>query len=339
MQLGMIGLGRMGANMVRRLMHGGHRCVVHDIVPAAVHSLASEGAAGATELDGFVAQLATPRVVWLMVPAAAVDATLDVLVPRLDADDIVIDGGNSWYRDDIVRASRLSERGVHFVDCGTSGGVLGLERGYCLMIGGTPAIVRRLDPVFVTLAPGPGSIPKTPGRAQFSRTAEHGYLHCGPHGAGHFVKMIHNGIEYGLMAAYAEGLNILRHAGAGARLATIDAETALLGDAAAYQFDFNLADITEVWRRGSVITSWLLDLTASALARDPTLENFNGRVADSGEGRWALQAAIDEAVPANVLAAALLSRFSSRGQADFQNRVLSAMRLEFGGHVEKSDAS
>ena len=339
MQLGMIGLGRMGANMVRRLMHGGHRCIVHDIVPAAVHSLASEGAVGATELDAFVAQLATPRVVWLMVPAAAVDATLDALLPRLDADDVVIDGGNSWYRDDIVRAGRLSERGVHFVDCGTSGGVFGLERGYCLMIGGEPAIVRRLDPVFVTLAPGPGSIPKTQGREQFSGTAEQGYLHCGPNGAGHFVKMVHNGIEYGLMAAYAEGLNILRHAGTGDRLATVDAETSPLRDAAAYPFDFNLADITEVWRRGSVITSWLLDLTATGLARDPSLEHFNGRVADSGEGRWALQAAIDEAVPANVLAAALFARFSSRGQSDFQNRVLSAMRLEFGGHVEKGTAS
>jgi 6-phosphogluconate dehydrogenase len=335
MQLGMIGLGRMGANMVRRLMGGGHRCVVHDIAPATVHALASEGAVGATELDDFVKQLPTPRVVWLMVPAAAVDATLDALVPKLDADDVVIDGGNSWYRDDIVRAERLSERGVHFVDCGTSGGVRGLERGYCLMIGGGAAIVRRLDPVFVTLAPGPGSIAKTPDRRQLSDTAEHGYLHCGPNGAGHFVKMIHNGIEYGLMAAYAEGLNILRHAGAGARAATVDAETAPLRDTAAYQYDFNLADITEVWRRGSVITSWLLDLTAAALARDPGLENFNGRVADSGEGRWALQAAIDEAVPASVLATALFARFTSRDQADFQNRVLSAMRFEFGGHVEK----
>jgi 6-phosphogluconate dehydrogenase len=338
MQLGMIGLGRMGANMVRRLMHGGHECVVHDLVPATVQALASEGAAGATELDDFVARLAKPRVVWLMVPAAAVDATLDALLPKLDADDVVIDGGNSWYRDDIARAARLAERGVHFVDCGTSGGVRGLERGYCLMIGGEAAIVRRLDPLFVTLAPGPGSIPKTVGRERFSATAELGYLHCGPNGAGHFVKMIHNGIEYGLMAAYAEGLNILRHAGAGARTATIDAETAPLRDAAAYQYDFNLADITEVWRRGSVITSWLLDLTAAALARDPGLDKFNGRVADSGEGRWALQAAIDEAVPANVLAAALFGRFSSRDQADFQNRVLSAMRLEFGGHVEKSAA-
>jgi 6-phosphogluconate dehydrogenase len=338
MELGMIGLGRMGANMVRRLMNGGHTCIVHDIVPAAVAAMAREGAVAATELEDFVARLPTPRVVWLMVPAAAVDATLDALVPKLGADDVVIDGGNSWYRDDITRAARLAERGVHFVDCGTSGGVLGLERGYCLMIGGEAALVRRLDPIFVTLAPGPGSIPRTPGREHGTGTAELGYLHCGPNGAGHFVKMIHNGIEYGLMAAYAEGLNILRHAGAGERRTIVDAETAPLGDATAYHFQFNLADITEVWRRGSVITSWLLDLAATALARDPTLEKFNGRVADSGEGRWALQAAIDEAVPANMLAAALFSRFSSRDQADFQNRVLSAMRLEFGGHVEKSEA-
>jgi len=323
----------MGANMVRRLMRGGHKCVAYDVAPAAVHALASEGAAGAMELDDFISQLAKPRTVWLMVPAASVDATLDVLVPKLDAGDVVIDGGNSYYRDDIVRAARLSERGLHFVDCGTSGGILGLERGYCLMIGGEAAIVRRLDPVFRTLAPGPGTIPPTPGREQ--GTAEHGYLHCGPNGAGHFVKMIHNGIEYGLMAAYAEGLNILRHAGVGTRVATVDAETTQLRDATAYQFDFNLADITEVWRRGSVITSWLLDLTATALARDPSLDGFTGQVSDSGEGRWALQAAIDEAVPAHVLAAALLERFSSRGQADFQNRVLSAMRLEFGGHIEK----
>ena len=339
MQLGMIGLGRMGANMVRRLMRGGHECVVHDVVPAAVHRLAGEGATGATEVDDFVAQLATPRIVWLMVPAASVDATLDTLVPRLDAGDIVIDGGNSYYRDDIERAARLAARGVHFVDCGTSGGVFGLERGYCLMIGGEAEIVRHLDPLFVALAPGPGSIPKTPGREKREATAEHGYLHCGPSGAGHFVKMVHNGIEYGLMAAYAEGLNILNHAGAGARVATADAETAPLRDPSAYQFDFNLADITEVWRRGSVITSWLLDLTAAALVRDPGLEQFNGHVSDSGEGRWALQAAIDEAVPANVLATALLARFSSRGQADFQNRVLSAMRFGFGGHLEKSGGS
>ena len=331
----MIGLGRMGANMVRRLMRGGHECVVYDVAPAAVHALAGEGAAGATELDDFVSQLAAPRTVWLMVPAASVDATLDALVPKLDAGDVVIDGGNSHYRDDIVRAARLSALGLHFVDCGTSGGVLGLERGYCLMIGGADAIVRRLEPVFATLAPGPGSIPRTPQREEPGGTAEHGFLHCGPNGAGHFVKMVHNGIEYGLMAAYAEGLNILKHAGVGAHVAPVDAETTQLRDAAAYQFDFDLANITEVWRRGSVITSWLLDLTAAALARDPALDGFTGRVSDSGEGRWALQAAMDEAVPAHVLAAALLARFSSRGHADFQNRVLSAMRLEFGGHLEQ----
>ena len=336
MQLGMIGLGRMGANMVRRLMRGGHHCVVHDLAPAAVHTLANEGAAGATELDGFVSQLAKPRIAWLMVPAGSVDATLDALIPKLDAGDIVIDGGNSHYRDDILRAARLAERGLHFVDCGTSGGVLGLDRGYCLMIGGETEIVRRLDPVFATLAPGRGSIPTTPERDHDAGTAELGYLHCGPNGAGHFVKMVHNGIEYGMMAAYAEGLNILKHAGIGLRSGTSDAETTPLRETSAYQFDFNLADITEVWRRGSVITSWLLDLTATALARDPGLDGFSGHVSDSGEGRWALQAAIDEAVPANILAAALFGRFSSRGQADFQNRVLSAMRLEFGGHVERT---
>ena len=336
MQLGMIGLGRMGANMVRRLMRGGHQCVVHDLAPAAVHTLANEGAAGATELDDFVSQLAKPRIAWLMVPAGSVDATLDALIPKLDAGDIVIDGGNSHYRDDILRAARLAERGLHFVDCGTSGGVLGLDRGYCLMIGGETEIVRRLDPVFATLAPGRGSIPTTPERDHDAGTAELGYLHCGPNGAGHFVKMVHNGIEYGMMAAYAEGLNILKHAGIGLRSGTSDAETTPLRETSAYQFDFNLADITEVWRRGSVITSWLLDLTATALARDPGLDGFSGHVSDSGEGRWALRAAIDEAVPANILAAALFGRFSSRGQADFQNRVLSAMRLEFGGHVERT---
>jgi 6-phosphogluconate dehydrogenase len=336
MQLGMIGLGRMGANMVHRLMRGGHECIVYDVASEAVHKLASEGATGATELDDFVAQLARPRVVWLMVPAAAVDATLDALVPKLESGDIVIDGGNSYYRDGIDRAARLAERALHFVDCGTSGGVLGLERGYCLMIGGEAKIVRHLDPVFVTLAPGRGSIPETPGRNQLDGTADYGYLHCGPNGAGHFVKMVHNGIEYGLMAAYAEGLNILRHSGVGTSVANADAETTPLRDPNAYQFDLNLADITEVWRRGSVITSWLLDLTATALAEDPELERFDGHVSDSGEGRWALKAAIDEAVPAYVLSAALFSRFSSRGQADFQNRVLSAMRFEFGGHIEKS---
>ena len=336
MQLGMIGLGRMGANMVRRLMRDGHDCTVYDVAPDAVHALSREGAAGAGELDDFVAQLARPRVVWLMVPAAAVDATLDALMPKLESGDIVIDGGNSNYRDGIDRAARLAERELHFVDCGTSGGVLGLERGYCLMIGGETDIVQHLDPIFVTLAPGRGTLATTRGREQHQGTAEYGYLHCGPCGAGHFVKMVHNGIEYGLMAAYAEGLNILKHSGIGRTLAAADAETTPIRDPSAYRFDLNVADITEVWRHGSVITSWLLDLTASALAQDPQLEKFDGHVADSGEGRWALNAAIDEGVPAYVLSAALFSRFSSRGLADFQNRILSAMRFEFGGHIEKS---
>jgi 6-phosphogluconate dehydrogenase len=336
MQLGMIGLGRMGASMVRRLLRGGHECVVHDVAAEAVHRLAGEGATGAIELDALVAQLARPRIIWVMVPAAAVDATLDALVPRLDAGDVVIDGGNSYYRDDIVRARRLADRGMHYVDCGTSGGVLGLERGYCLMIGGEADVVRRLDPIFATLAPGSGALAPTPGRGRRGGTAESGYLHCGPAGAGHFVKMVHNGIEYGLMAAYSEGLNILKHAGVGNSTSAPDAETTPLRDPTAYQYDFNLADITEVWRRGSVIASWLLDLTAAALAADPALDRFTGRVSDSGEGRWTLEAAIDEAVPANVLAAALFGRFSSRGEADFQNRLLSAMRFEFGGHVERA---
>jgi 6-phosphogluconate dehydrogenase len=336
MQLGMIGLGRMGANMVRRLMHGGHECVVHDMAAERVRGLADEGAIGATVLDDLAARLATPRAVWLMVPAAAVDATLDALVPRLDAGDVVIDGGNSYYRDDIVRAKRLADRGLHYVDCGTSGGVFGLDRGYCLMIGGETEIVRRLDPIFATFAPGPGLLARTPGREQRGGTAERGYLHCGPIGAGHFVKMAHNGIEYGLMAAYSEGLNILKHAGVGTSTSTPDAETTPLRDPTGYRYDFNLVDITEVWRRGSVIGSWLLDLTAAALAGDPALDGFAGRVSDSGEGRWTLEAAIDEAVPANVLAAALFGRFTSRGEADFQNRLLSAMRFAFGGHVEKS---
>jgi 6-phosphogluconate dehydrogenase len=335
MQLGMIGLGRMGANMVRRLMRGGHSCVVHDISDAAVHSLAGEGAIGATELDDFAARLATPRTIWLMVPAAGVDATLDALVPKLAAGDVVVDGGNSYYRDDITRAARLAGRGVHYVDSGTSGGILGLERGYCLMIGGEADVVRRLDPIFATLAPAAGATSQTPGREGRRGTAERGYLHCGPHGAGHFVKMVHNGIEYGMMAAYAEGLNILKHAGVGKRAQIADAETTPLRDPAAYQYDFDLPDIAEVWRRGSVIASWLLDLTAAALAANPELDHFAGRVSDSGEGRWTLEAAIDEGVPANVLAAALFSRFTSRGEADFQNRLLSAMRAEFGGHAEK----
>jgi 6-phosphogluconate dehydrogenase len=335
MQVGMIGLGRMGANMVRRLMRGGHSCVVHDTAAAAVQALTGEGAIGATGLDDFVARLATPRTVWLMVPAAVVDATLDALLPKLAADDVVVDGGNSYYRDDLLRGKRLAERGLHHVDCGTSGGIVGLERGYCLMIGGEADVVRRLDPIFATLAPGAGSAPKTPGREGRGGTAERGYLHCGPHGAGHFVKMIHNGIEYGMMAAYAEGLNILKHAGVGKQAPAADAETTPLRDPAVYQYDLDLPDIAEVWRRGSVIASWLLDLTAAALAADPPLEHFVGRVSDSGEGRWTLEAAIDEAVPANVLAAALFGRFTSRGEADFQNRLLSAMRAEFGGHAEK----
>ncbi|GMU67157.1 MAG: 6-phosphogluconate dehydrogenase (decarboxylating) [Acidobacteriota bacterium] len=338
MQVGMIGLGRMGANMVRRLLRGGHECVVHDRAAEAVRGLAGEGAIGATVLDDLAARLARPRAVWLMVPAAAVDAALDALLPTLDPGDVVIDGGNSYYKDDIVRAERLAGRGLHFVDCGTSGGVAGLDRGYCLMIGGETDVVRGLDPIFATLAPGPGPVDKTPGREPRGGTAERGYLHCGPNGAGHFVKMVHNGIEYGLMAAYAEGFNILRHAGVGRGATTPDAETTPLRDPAAYRYDLDLADIAEVWRRGSVIASWLLDLTAAALAEDPTLDGFAGRVSDSGEGRWTLEAAIAEGVPANVLAAALFGRFSSRGEADFQNRMLSAMRLGFGGHVEKADA-
>jgi 6-phosphogluconate dehydrogenase len=336
MNIGMIGLGRMGANMVVRLMRGGHGCVVYDRSKEAVRALAKEGATGADDLDALVARLEPPRAVWLMVPAAVVDATLDDLVPRLARGDVVIDGGNSYYRDDIARAKRLAASGLHYVDCGTSGGVWGLERGYCLMIGGEPDVVRRLDPVFATLAPGAGTIPRTPDRAGKSGTAELGYLHCGPNGAGHFVKMVHNGIEYGLMAAYAEGLNILRNADVGRRTRAADAETTPLRNPEYYQYAFDLAEIAEVWRRGSVVASWLLDLTAAALAADPTLERFTGRVSDSGEGRWTLDAAIDEAVPAHVLVAALFERFASRGEAEFQDRVLSAMRFGFGGHVEKA---
>jgi len=336
MQLGMIGLGRMGANMVRRLIKGGHECVVHDVSSTAVRDLAGEGAVGSTSLDDFVRRLGKPRAVWLMVPAAVVDKTIESLVGLLEKGDIIIDGGNSYYRDDVDRAKRLAERGLHYVDCGTSGGVWGLERGYCLMIGGEPDVVRRLDPIFATLAPGAGSLEKTPGREQRRGTAEQGYLHCGPNGAGHFVKMVHNGIEYGLMAAYAEGFNILRHANIGKRTQTADAETTPLRNPEYYQYDFEIPEIAELWRRGSVIASWLLDLTASALAGDPKLERFSGRVSDSGEGRWTIAAAIDEAVPAHVLTAALLERFSSRGEAEFQDRLLSAMRFEFGGHLEKS---
>jgi 6-phosphogluconate dehydrogenase len=338
MQLGMIGLGRMGSNMVRRLMRGGHECVVHDLSPEPVRALAKEGAIGAETLDDFLSRLSAPRAIWLMVPAGVVDTALDALVPKLATGDIVIDGGNSYYRDDLARAARLGKLGLHYVDCGTSGGVFGLERGFCLMIGGEPAVVKHLDPIFATLAPGAGTAARTPGRTP-GGTAEQGYLHCGPNGAGHFVKMVHNGVEYGMMTALAEGLNILRHADAGKHQAEADAETTPLRDPGAYQYEFSLADVAEVWRRGSVIASWLLDLTSAALAKDPGLDSFAGRVSDSGEGRWTLEAAIDEAVPANVLAAALFGRFSSRGQAEFQDRVLSAMRYGFGGHLEKGAES
>jgi 6-phosphogluconate dehydrogenase len=335
MQLGMIGLGRMGAGMVRRLQHGAHHCVVYDRNLEAVAALTGEGAIGASSLEDFVDKLQEPRVVWLMVPAAVVDKSLNDLAPLLNADDIVIDGGNSYYVDDIRRARELRSRGIHYVDVGTSGGVWGLERGYCQMIGGEKEVVQQLDPIFKSLAPGRGKIERTPGREKVSSTAEDGYLHCGPSGAGHFVKMVHNGIEYGLMAAYAEGLNILHHANVGKRDHAVDAETTPLRYPEHYQYDFNLTDITELWRRGSVIASWLLDLTASALLKQPDLSNFSGCVSDSGEGRWTITAAIDEGVPAPVLSSALYQRFTSRGEDDFANRLLSAMRFEFGGHVEK----
>jgi 6-phosphogluconate dehydrogenase len=335
MQLGMIGLGRMGANMVRRLMRGGHTCVVQDVSADAVAGLSKEGATGSASIEDFLKKLSTPRTVCLMVPAAFVDAVIDRLVPHLQPDDVIIDGGNSHYHDDIARAGRLQPKGIHYVDMGTSGGVWGLERGYCLMIGGDADVVRRLDPIFKTLAPGPGDIPRTPGREKRGGTAEHGYLHCGPAGAGHFVKMVHNGIEYGLMAAYAEGLNILRNADIGKRSHEKDAETTPLRNPEHYQYDFNLADVAELWRRGSVISSWLLDLTAQAFAGDQGLDKFGGSVADSGEGRWTVAAANDEGVPAFVLTAALFERFASRNLDLFQNKVLSAMRFGFGGHVEK----
>ncbi|HTV59491.1 MAG TPA: decarboxylating 6-phosphogluconate dehydrogenase [Verrucomicrobiae bacterium] len=336
MQLGMIGLGRMGANMVRRLMRAGHTCVVFDRNQESVKQLVAEGAKGAASLDEFVSKLSQPRAVWLMVPAAVVDATLKDLAPRLQSDDTVIDGGNSYYIDDIRRAKELAPRGIHYVDAGTSGGVWGLERGYCLMIGGEKGAVQRLDPIFKSLAPGRGDIPRTPGREKLGGTAEEGYLHCGPSGGGHFVKMVHNGIEYGLMAAYAEGLNILRHANAGKKSQVVDAETTPLREPDHYLYDFNLPDVAEVWRRGSVVASWLLDLTASALAASPALDGFSGRVSDSGEGRWTLLAAIDESVPSPVLSSALFERFSSRGQDEFAAKLLSAMRFQFGGHVEKA---
>ena len=335
MQLGMIGLGRMGANMVRRLIKKGHNCVVFDRSPKVVDELVKEKAIGAASLAELVEKLTKPRAIWLMVPAAVVDNTIADLLPHLEAGDIVIDGGNSYYVDDIRRAKELAPRKLHYVDVGTSGGVWGLERGYCMMIGGETTVVQRLDPIFATLAPGFGEIARTPGREQLGGTAEQGYLHCGPNGAGHFVKMVHNGIEYGIMAAYAEGLGVLKAANVGKQRSEADAETTPLRDPQQYQFDLDLTDVAEVWRRGSVIASWLLDLTASALTADPRLAQFEGRVSDSGEGRWTIKAAIDEGVPVPVLTTALYERFASRGEADFQDKLLSAMRFGFGGHLEK----
>ena len=335
MQLGMIGLGRMGGNMVRRLLEKGHQCVVFDQSSQAVTELVNERASGASSLKDLVQKLEAPRAIWLMVPAAAVDQSIAELVPLLGAGDIMIDGGNSYYVDDIRRAAELKRKQIHYVDVGTSGGVWGLERGYCMMIGGEQDVVRHLDPIFETLAPGRGDIARTPGRENLDGTAEQGYLHCGPNGAGHFVKMVHNGIEYGVMAAYAEGLAVLRDANVGQRTDTIDAETTPLREPANYQYDLNLRDIAEVWRRGSVVASWLLDLTAASLVKDPALSEFAGRVSDSGEGRWTIKAAIDEGVPVPVLSTALYERFSSRGAADYQDKLLSAMRFQFGGHLEK----
>ena len=334
MELGMIGLGRMGANMVRRLLKGEHQCVVYDRSAEAVQAMVNEGAVGAASLAEFIAKMQTPRAIWLMIPAALVDATLEELSSLVSADDIIIDGGNSYYIDDIRRSQELKTKNIHYVDVGTSGGVWGLERGYCQMIGGEAEVVTHLDPIFKTLAPGRATVPPTKGRSD-EGTAQEGYLHCGPAGAGHFVKMVHNGIEYGLMAAYAEGLNVLHHANVGPLDHAKDAETTPLRYPDHYQYDFNLADITELWRRGSVVASWLLDLTAIALAEQPKLEDFSGRVSDSGEGRWTIAAAIEEGVPVPVLSAALFQRFSSRGEADFANKILSAMRLQFGGHSEK----
>jgi 6-phosphogluconate dehydrogenase len=341
MELGLVGLGRMGANMAKRLLRAGHTCIGYARRPTTVQAALDEGAitAGVSSLQELVNKLSAPRAIWLMVPAASVDATLEALVPLLSPDDVVIDGGNSYYHDDIRRAAELKPKGIHYLDVGTSGGVWGLERGYCQMIGGEPEIVARLDPIFATLAPGVETAPRTPGREQIGGTAEKGYLHCGPSGAGHFVKMVHNGIEYGIMAAYAEGLNILHHANIGKNQHDIDAETSPLRNPELYQYDFNLSDVTELWRRGSVIGSWLLDLTASAMLKSPTLDNFMGRVSDSGEGRWTISAAIDESVPVPVLSAALFERFSSRGEADFANKILSAMRFEFGGHLEKGETA
>ena len=335
MQLGMVGLGRMGSNMVRRLLRGGHDCVVYNRSPKPVEELVKEKAVGTTSLKDLAGKLKKPRAVWLMVPAATVDSIIGSILPDLDPGDILIDGGNSYYVDDIRRAKELASKQIHYVDVGTSGGIWGLERGYCMMIGGEPNAVKHLDPIFATLAPGMGEIARTRGREKIGGTAEQGYLHCGPNGAGHFVKMVHNGIEYGVMAAYAEGLNVLHSANAGKQQNATDAETTPLRHPEYYQYDFNLRDVAEVWRRGSVIASWLLDLTAAALVQDPQLAKFAGRVSDSGEGRWTINAAIDEAVPVHVLSAALYERFSSRERSDFQNKLLSAMRYEFGGHVEK----
>jgi 6-phosphogluconate dehydrogenase len=336
MQLGMIGLGRMGANMVRRLLKGDHRCVVFDRSPKTVDELVQEKASGSSSLQDFVTKLEIPRAIWLMVPAAAVEETIADLLPHLEPEDILIDGGNSYYVDDIRRAKNLAPKRIHYVDVGTSGGVWGLERGYCMMIGGEKSVVQHLDPIFSTLAPGAGNAPRTPGREKLNGTAEQGYLHCGPNGAGHFVKMVHNGIEYGLMAAYAEGLGILHGANMSKKQDAVDAETTPLRDPEHYQYDLDLRDITEVWRRGSVIASWLLDLTATGLVKDPALSQFAGHVSDSGEGRWTIKAAIDEAVPVPVLSSALYQRFTSRGEADYQDRLLSAMRYGFGGHLEKA---
>jgi 6-phosphogluconate dehydrogenase len=336
MQLGMIGLGRMGSNMVRRLLRGGHQCAVYDMSAKAVAELVKENAVGAASLAEFASRLSKPRAVWLMVPAGVVDKTISDLVPHLESGDIVIDGGNSYYVDDIRRAKELAPKGIHYVEVGTSGGVWGLERGYCMMIGGERDVVNRLDPIFATLAPGRGDIPRTPGREKLGGTCEQGYLHCGPSGAGHFVKMVHNGIEYGVMAAYAEGLAVLKAANIGKKIGTVDAETTPLRQPEHYQYDLNLPDVTELWRRGSVISSWLLDLSAAALLHDPELSKFAGSVSDSGEGRWTIKAAIDEGVPAHVLSSALYERFSSRGEAEFGDKLLSAMRFEFGGHLEKA---